>query len=704
MTHPHAHKINTSHLSRTAVVYVRQSSERQVQQNLESQRLQYALVDRARALGWAQVEVVDCDLGVSAGPGSVRAGFDRLLASVALRQVGIIFSREASRLSRTDRDWCQLLEVCGLFNTLIGDADQIYDVNLMDDQLVLGIKGTLSVVELKILKMRLLQGLEEKARRGELRRRLTPGYAYDADGRVVKDPDLRVQEAVALIFRRFRETGSVHRTFRWFHNERILLPVNGTGSGKRALQWKLPTLGCLAWILRNPTYAGAYVYGHRQLEVFFEGGRLRKRTGRRRAPQDCRVLIRNHHEGYIDWETFEENQEMIRRNSTNADWYESKGAVRSGSALLAGLIRCGRCGRKMQVRYSGKEGRTVRYQCGGDATVGGERCWGFPGGKVDEKFCVELMRVLSPLGLAASLEAVEKLSEAGRDKRNVLIRQLQQAEYEVRRAFEQYNEVDPRNRLVAAELERRWNERLESAERVRDELERLDAETRSLTEAEREKAMVLGSDFSLVWNDGKCPVELKKKIIRTVVEEVVVRMEGSGGQHLCLVIHWKGGCHTQFVLPRRPPEQGQRTGTEALDLIRVLARRYGDDVIARVLNKHGCRTGKDKRWTTERVQSARRNHKIPGQTSTLNDPNVLTLGEAARHCGVSTATIRNLVAGGLLKRTQAVRWAPWEIRRDDLDSRQVQKALNRLRLTGKLEPKEVCSDSQLTLFPTTKPI
>jgi hypothetical protein len=490
----------------------------------------------------------------------------------------------------------------------------------------------LSVVELKILKLRMQQGMEEKARRGELQRRLTPGYLYDADGRVVKDPDVRVQEAIQSIFRRFRDSWSVRQTYKWFHDQGILVPANAMGAGQEGIVWKRPTLTWMSGILHNPVYAGAYVYGRRPTEMKLADGRLHKRTGRLRSAQECRVFIRNHHEAYLDWETFEENQRMMRGNATRRESDPTVAAVRSGRALLGGLLRCGRCGRKLTVYYSGRSGAAARYQCKGEFDSGGDYCLGFAGRLVDRHFCEKLMEVLSPLGLEASLEAIEAYNSDAQDRREALALQLQQAEYEARRAFEQYNEVDARHRLVAAELERRWNERLEAVEQVKSELERLAAEARPLTEHDRQEILALGRQFAKVWNDDACPVTLKKKIIHTVVEEVIANVSDSD-RSLRLVIHWSGGAHTQFEVLRPSPEAAQRTSEQALDVIRRLAVRYGDNSIALVLNKQGLRTGKGKRWTAVRVQSARRNHSIAGQASTIVNGDILTMGEAARHCG-----------------------------------------------------------------------
>jgi DNA invertase Pin-like site-specific DNA recombinase len=450
---PQNPKIRPQHLARKAIVYLRQSSERQVRQNKESQHLQYALQDRARQMGWKQVEVLDLDLGSSAALGApARLDFDRLIAAVARGEVGIVMSREVSRLSRRDKDWCQLLEVCQLFGTLIGDAEQIYDLNLMDDQLVLGIKGTLSVVELKILQLRLVAGTEEKARRGELVRLLSPGYVRDALGQVVKDPDQRVQEAIGLVFGKFRQLWSVRQTFLWFHSTGVELPVNKPRGPGRKLVWQRPTSAFIMNVLQNPFYAGAYFYGRRPTRLHWVEGQLRRRTITVSPPEQWKVFIREHHEGYISWAMFEEHQRMIRGNSLKCAGEPSVSAVRAGQGLLVGLLRCGRCGRKLHVRYWGKNGTAARYLCKGDFASGGRYCLGFGGSTVDRRLSEELLRVLSPLGMEASLRVLAQQSSSQCEQGQALRRQLEQLEYEAARAFDQYNESDPRHRLVAAEV------------------------------------------------------------------------------------------------------------------------------------------------------------------------------------------------------------------------------------------------------------
>src|SRR5437763_7133878 len=541
-------KVKPEHFARKAIVYLRQSSDKQVRQNLESQRLQYEMAERVRSLGWKQVEVIDSDLGFSAGMASTRReGFERVLSWVALGEVGIVGSRDVSRLSRTDKDWCRLLEVCQIFGTLIADEQQIYDLNYLDDQLVLGIKGTLSVVELKVIRQRLLAGQESKARRGELLKRLPIGYVRDPVGKVVFHPDRRVCEAIQLVFAKFRELWSVRQTFQWFRDHDVELPVNPI-QGTR-LVWKIPSQSLIRDILCNPFYAGAYVWGRRPVTTLLVDGRLEKRQSAMRPAEECRVFMRDHHVGYIDWATYEENQRMIRRNSVNWQGGDSMAAIRAGQGLLVGLLRCGHCGRKLYVRYWGGSGTHARYLCKGDYDDGGQYCLGFGGASVDRRLGQELLKVISPLGVEASLKALEELSAGDAAQRATLSNKLEQLEYEAKKAFEQYDAVDARNRLVAGELERRWNEKLEEVETTKQRLSSLNEKRWSLSSDEEESIRLMGENFAESWHSDSCPPTLKKMIFGTTMEEIVVRADADK-KTLDFTIHWKGGVHTQLSMER----------------------------------------------------------------------------------------------------------------------------------------------------------
>lgn len=690
-------KIQARHLERRALVYIRQSTERQVLNNRESQKLQYALVDRAKDLGWNQVEVVDDDLGSSAGLGAERRkGFERLLAAVALGDVGLVLSIEVSRLSRTDKDWCRLLELCQLFDTLIADREQAYDLNLLDDQLLLGIKGTLSVVELKVIRQRLLAGAQNKARRGELHRRVAPGYVVDELGNLVKDPNQRVQDAISLIFEKFLELGSARRVVLWFNEHGVEVPVTKPRNGHIEVVFKLPSATFIPSVLRNPIYAGAYAYGRRPVEPRVIDGVVSKKQRRLVSPQEAQVFIQDHHPGYIDWATFEENCRIMRNNRRRFESDESVGPIRQGKGLLTGLLRCARCGRKLHVRYIGKSGTSPRYLCHGDYDVGGQYCLGVGGRGIDRRVSDTVLDALSPLSIDASVEAIDQIEKRDHDRRNMLQRQLQQAEYNATRAFEQYDHVDPRHRLIADELEKRWDEKLQEVQRIKSLIAQLDAQANTLTTEDRAELTALGRHFADVWDSPACPSELKKRIVRTVIEEIIVDEVSPGV--LSVTIHWKGGAHTQFQMTKPRGGSDDRTAPDDMELIKRLATRHGDDTIAYVLNRLGRVTGKGNRWTEQRVTNLRSSHGIPGRRRATPDPEVLTLTRAAREYQVSDTTIRKLIEWGVLPCEQLAPYAPHEIRRSDLESHGVQQILRRLRATGKLSIDGHQSDSQTSLF------
>jgi len=690
-------RINTDHLARKAIVYLRQSSLTQVKHNLESQRLQYALAERATALGFNRVEVIDKDLGASASSGSrERPGFQQLLTSVALGDVGIILSRELSRLSRTDKDWCHLVEVCQLFNTLIGDEQAVYDPGQFDDQLVLGIKGTISAAELNVLRMRLLQGKEAKARRGELFTTVAAGFIRDGDT-IVKDPNRRVQDALMLIFNKFQELGSIRQTYGWFMENQIELPVNKSIGGQPQLVWKLPAQTFIPSVLHNPIYAGAYVYGRRPVEKVLEQGELRKRQAAIRPHDQAKVFIQNHHEGYISWETYLRYQRMIDNNGTNFQADDSILAVRQGHGLLTGLLRCARCGHKLQVRYWGKQGTTPRYLCHGDYNSAGRYCIGFGGMAAEQRIVDEVLKRISPEGVAASLRAVEQLECHRSDHHNALQRQLQQVEYEAQRAFVQYDQADPGNRLVVDTLEQRWNEKLEQVERVKNTLDAVQIVPQSLTEQDKQSIRALGQHFADTWHRPETPVVLKKKIMRCLIKEIIVDVDKEK-QRLSFIIHWQGGSHTELTIPRPlPANQGHKTKSEDLELIRKMATRYNDAQTAMVLSKLGRKTGKGNRWTQSSVRTIRTKHGIkpaPEQT----DDGILNLVQAKRYSGVSGSTIMRLINANVLPAKQVAPFAPYEIKRSDLDNELVLSILKTLKKTGKLTLKGGVSDSQSELF------
>jgi uncharacterized Zn finger protein (UPF0148 family) len=376
---------------------------------------------------------------------------------------------------------------------------------------------------------------------------------------------------------------------------------------------------------------------------------------------------------------------------------ESMAAIRAGQGLLVGLLRCGHCGRKLHVRYWGGRGTHARYLCKGDYDEGGQYCLGFGGASIDRRLGQELLNVISPLGVEASLKALEEWSTGDAAQRAALSNQLEQLEYEAKKGFEQYDAVDARNRLVAGELERRWNEKLEEIARTKQRLSRLDAKRYSLSSDEEERICLMGKNFAEIRQSDRCPPTLQKMIFRTAIEEIIVHGNAEN-KTLQFTIHWKGGAHTQLAMDRPRSATEATTPVEALEIIRRMAVRHGDDQIASVLNRLGHSTGKGKRWNQDRVATARRNHSIPGQKRALIDPDRVSLSEAARICGVSHRTIERLVEAGLLRCEQTTPRAPWEIRRADLNAEPVRSIVERLLRTGKLTLHGGCPEDQPPLF------
>jgi len=655
-------KIKPDHLARDAIVYVRQSTTFQVAQNLESQRRQYGLVDRARQLGWPDAEVIDDDLGRSGGGGR-RPGFEKLLAAICEGRVGAVLSLEASRLARNGRDWHTLLEFCGLVGTLIIDEDGIYDVTSPNDRLLLGMKGTMSEMELSTFRQRSMEAMKQKARRGELFLTVAVGYVKAGGDRIEKDADRRVQEAVSLVFRKFSELQTIRQVLVWCRQEKIVLPAMAEGANPGRIVWRLPVYPTVHHILTNPVYAGAYAFGRRTARVSIENGRKHVVRSMQRDWRSWEVLIPDHHEGYISWAEFERNQQLIADNA-NGKRFMSRGAVRSGEALLSGLFRCARCGKKLHVRY----GQTYRYECvGAFNQLAAARCLTFGGMRVDRVLAKEVLERLQPLGVEAVLAVIETRSQQRSEKRDQLELALQQARYEAARAQRQYDASDPENRLVASELERRWNERLVAVRERELEINRLDADKApALTPADRERLMSLGQDLVRAWESPGTTPETRKKIIRTVISEIVVDVVGDT---LKLVIHWQGGDHTRLsVRKNRACQTRWATDVDVVDLVRALARQMPDQTIAALLNRLGKVTGYGNSWTRGRICSLRRQYNIgiyrEGERAERGEA---TLEEAAAALALSTTTIRRFIAEGVLPATQPCKGAPWIIRRSDLE-------------------------------------
>jgi DNA invertase Pin-like site-specific DNA recombinase len=658
-----SNKIEPRHLQRAAYIYVRQSSMHQVREHRESQRRQYELADKARQLNFLEVVVIDDDLGRSGTGTQDRPGFGKLLTAVCAGQVGAVFALEASRLARNNRDWHHLIDLCALTGTLVVDHDGIYDPQHLNDRLLLGLKGSMAEFELGLLRQRAQEALREMIARGEALWEVAVGYVRTEKNGIEMAADRQVREAIRGVFAKFRELGTARQTLLWYQQEQIPLPHLEQGSTGQHVVWRLPGYGQILKLLQNPVYAGAFVYGRTMTKTVMQDGRARKTHGHKVPREDWGVVIRDHHPGYISWEEYLRNQDQLE---ANGGMRGSSGAAKSGPALLAGLLRCGRCGRKIHVGYSGTGGRVPRYHCrGAHINHGSTRCISFGGLRADAAVVQAVLDALQPAGVQAALDAREQSRAQEDEKRKALELALEKATYEVVRTRRQYDAVDPENRLVAAELERRWNEALEQQAALQQRLESECVPDASIDEQMGERLLQLGADLSEAWNHPATAVELKKRILRTVLTEIIVDV-GENPPEIRMWLHWQGGLHTELRTPKnRTGKHGRCLDQKVVDLIRELAKVCTDQSIASILNRLGYRTGAGNTWIESRVRSLRKYHHIEA-AQTEGGRDWLTLADAAQELGISTSSVRRLIGLDLLPALQVLTHAPWVIQREQL--------------------------------------
>jgi DNA invertase Pin-like site-specific DNA recombinase len=655
-------KIRPHHLERKAILYVRQSSAYQVNNNLESKKLQYAMQERLRDLGWREVEIIDEDLGRSASGTVTRAGFERMVAEVCLGQVGAVAAREVSRFARNSREWQKLVEVCRVVDTLLIDQEMVYTPRQSNDRLLLGLKGSLNEYELDLLRQRSVEARREKARRGELIVASPAGYVKSEEQRLEKDPDHRVQEGLLLVFGKFLELGSARQTLMWFLEHSLQVPVSGP-RGK--VIWRRPRYTTIYNILSNPVYAGAYAYGKTEHTTQYDHGQPRRRS--RRKPKDqWWALIPNTHEGYISWKQFQEIQQMMTNNAHLGD---RSGAAKRGLALLAGLLRCRRCGRKLMVGYTGNGPFVLRYACHrGRLDNGDGPCISFAGLVLDEAIAQEILGVVEPAAVEAAVLASAQESLQQDEVLEALQRDLEAVQYAAHRAGKQYDTSDPENRLVANELERRWNQALQKVQEVEVRIQQ-QVQRRKIAPATREEFEKLAGQLEAVWNHPESDARLKKRIVRELIEEVVVDVDSEGGE-INAIIHWKGGVHTELHMPRRRRGHSRaHTPKEIVEAVRVLTRICSDDTIAGTLTRNGLLTGMGNRWTRERVTSLRSHHAIPCYSEDRRKAEGwLCLTEAAAHLGVSGITLRLAIERGEIAAEHPLPDGPWVLNRRGLET------------------------------------
>jgi DNA invertase Pin-like site-specific DNA recombinase len=584
-------KLKVSHLERLAIVYVRQSDPQQVIRHRESTALQYDLADWAVRLGWPRerVLVIDEDLGVSGRHAEGRQGFQRMLTEVALNHVGIILGRETSRLARSCKDWYHLLEVCGLFGTVLADQDGVFDPTDYHDRLLLGLTGLMSEAELHVMRGRLYAGLMNKARRGELFTHLPTGYVFLPGGEIGFDPDEQVQAVIRLIFTKFDALGSVHGLLRYLAHHDVRLGIRPHGGPNRGqLEWRRPSQNSLRNILHHPLYAGAYAYGRRRADPRrkIPG---RPATGRSNVPiESWPVLLKDRHPAFITWEQFEANQQRLKNNRTHAG---NLGAPRQGTSLLGGLLICGKCGSRMIVAYAGRRSR-LKYVCQRQRDCyGRDRCQSVVGQVLDELVSRQALRALAPAALELSAAAVDDVERERQRLAQQWKLRCERARYEADRAARQYHAVDPENRLVARHLERTWEKLLLELRAVEEEYDRFrQQQPEGLTAADRKLIESLATDIPALWQAPSSAPEDRQVILRHLIDRIVVEVHGQS-EFTDVAVHWAGGfvSHHEVVRPVARYDQLRDYDRLVARIGELLQEGWNSKQVAERLNQEGFR-------------------------------------------------------------------------------------------------------------------
>jgi DNA invertase Pin-like site-specific DNA recombinase len=673
---PTGPKIQPRHLARGALIYVRQSHPSQVQRHPESARRQYGLIDRARLLGWPaeQVTVIDDDQGKSAAGSAAaheRDGFGRLVSAVGLGEIGIVLVLEVSRLARNSAEWYRLLELAALAGVLIADDTTIYDPRLFNDRLLLGLRGTISEVELHCIQERLRGARSSKAQRGELRLRLPAGYVYGSDGRVEFDPDQEVQAALRAIFEQFVRRGTASAVLRFCNEHGLTLPRRRwLAQTAPTIVWMRPSYQAIHMILTNPTYAGAYVYGYRRgtpAAVGASGPR------RRYALDDVGVLRRDHHPAYLSWEQYLANCAALRDNGRR--FPTSRGAPQGGAGLLQGLVVCGRCGCRMQLRYGVP---SVAYVCGTRHQRYAEPiCQSLTINHVDPAVSAAFLAVIRPADVEAALAlAAEREHDRTRVTQQWQLR-LERARYEAERARRQYDQVEPEHRLVARELEGRWNERLRALAGLETEYQREQARGLAPVTAEEQAQLArLVEDLPALWAAPETTAEDRKRLLRCLIRAVVLLRDdrpNAAGGITTIRIGWCSGAWSEVRVRRPSSGDHLRTAAPVLERIRTLAEHESDEQIAERLNTEGMTTSTGLPWTTLRVQQRRAYHQIPSgrsfnaRSALAHQQGLLSAAEAAAKLGVTRTSLRAWREWGFLQVEQHADGEPRWVRLSDED-------------------------------------
>ncbi|MBC8336799.1 MAG: recombinase family protein [Anaerolineales bacterium] len=662
------HKIQADHLERQALIYIRQSSLTQVKENVGSKERQYDLVNRAQDLGWAkeQIVVVDQDQGRSGASAEGRDGFQYLVAEVGMGQVGAVFSLEVSRLARSCIDWYRLLEICALMQTLVVDEEGVYDPSNYNDRLLLGFKGTMSEAELHWLHSRLMGGRMKKAESGQLWLLLPTGLVYNEGKEIILDVDEEVQQALRLLFEVYEEVGTAMGVVRYFRDHELRFPTRALrGPNKGDLSWGRLSRSRVLSVLHNPLYAGAYAYGRSEQRVQTRPGESRpvKRIVRHAKPEDWKVLIVDAHPGYISWERYLRNQQQLKDN--HSDWGAGRGAVREGMALLQGIVVCGKCGRRMTVRYI-EDGKTPVYRCrAANHQYGEPTCQTIRGNRIDAKVSDLFLEVMTPAQMSVSLQAMEQIEVRTRQIEQQWKLRIERAGYEADLARRRYCAVDPENRLVVRNLERDWNEKLAKVERLEREYDTRPKPSRLIANSEeRERILNLAGDLQSVWNAATTTNAERKQLLRCLLQDITLTQ---GEDDIHVGVRWQTEALSDFKVPRpKPIYETQCTAAAVIDCVRELASTHTDIQIAKMLNDEGHTTGVGLTFTRRRVHRVRVKYEIPTGCPEMPIANMngqrgdgrYSSKTAAKLLNVSIGAISQWSKSGKLDSIQAVPGAP----------------------------------------------
>lgn len=697
--------VTPDHCRKMAFIYIRQSSPHQVEHHTLSQEVQRNLESRALSLGWPEqnIKLIDEDLGSSASEAGIRSGFQDIVQNVCQDIVGALFFQYASRLARNGKEWHQALEVCTVFKVLIIDRDTIYDPALPNDRLMLGMQGAFSEYEVNQMQLRAREAIDLKASQGKLIIGLPSAYVRTEEGRIEKTPDQRIRQAIEGVFTRFDDLGSINQVFKWYSRNKIELPVRDSANSNKPI-WHVPSYNTISNILNDPIYAGTYMYPKSKTRTRYEDGRIIKTSGHRVTEQDNPIVIYNHFEPYICKEHYDRNQQIIA-NNTISKLNLGNGAPREGDNILAGIVRCGHCSHNMKIRYNKTKKRElsyIYYYCPNYHSFGDtepEQTLGFNGTKLEQIVSQEIFKVVAPQAIEAALVAEQKYHQTAHEQLVYLANSIEQAKYEADRIERQYNRVEPEHRLVAATLEQRWQQALAKVKELQQQYHELQSQQLQLTDQQRAQLFELAEDVTRVWHHPQCDGREKTRLVRLLINDIWI--ERLTPTKLKATIHWQGGVHTSYEFARRShssnryPDQQQIMITT--DIIKKLARVCDDEQIVRILNRAHYRletVETHESWIKTQVEQLRYKNNIPQfSEQAYQRLGIVNLQQAAEILDVSMETVLQLIKAGIIQAHQVIKYAPWEIEKNELSKKEV------IRYIKSIQPgkKKTLNKNQLNL-------